>query len=373
VSSETNARQLLLPVGLNGRQVIVPESIDFAPPAKPVEQKPALSSSEQQAIVESAINHPQSGAPLKELAKGHRRVCVIVGDLSLPAPYWLALPPIVAALVEVDIRPTRISFVAYPNASSLILGRAAIHRYGEDIVGDHELRAWQAAEGETDQLYSSADLKIAVLPSHADLQLAVDATVRLKLGNKAVIDIESVQYCSGSPPAANPKSKIENPKSSDVWLTSGGGAEWETSLEEATISLHSPREASTAVLAFGGEEGLGSSRFARDLWSMLEEAENVLQSNSALPSPPGETPFDPASAFAAALANFERLVLFSEQFATHPEGEDLLDRMSAWPKISQRLHLIGGEAQLWELLKRSHGESFKLTAEPLGWRAQIKP
>jgi hypothetical protein len=363
------ARNIFLPIGVRGLELSIPDSVDFTPPQNAIESGAALSELEQQAIVRAAIERPLAGPPLKELAKSHRRVCIVVGDLSLPAPYWIALPPIVASLVEAEIRPTRISFLAYPNASGEVLGRAAIRRYGEEIVGDHELRTWKSPdENSPDPLYAAADLKLAVLPTQADVQLSLDAAIHLQLGRKATIDITAATLSAGKPPLANPKSKIQNPKS-DVFLTSGGGADWETTLEEATLSLHAPLVARTAVLAFGGADGLGSSRFARDLWSMLEEAENVLQGQGTLPSLPDGLPFDPASALAGALSGFERLVLFSSEFAAHSEGEDLFDRLSAWPKMAQRLHLCAGDAQLWELLKRFHGESYHLHAEPLGWRS----
>lgn len=362
------ARNILLPIGVRGLELIVPDSIEFVPPDRSVELGLALSEAEQLAIVRSAIEKPTSGPALKELATGRRRVCVLVGDLSLPAPYSIALPPIVAALVEAEIRPTRISFLAYPNTCGEVLGRAAIHRYGEEIVGNHELRSWQqSAETSADPFYSAADLKIAVLPAHAQIPLALDAAIHLELGKKAIIDITSASFFTETRPA-NPQSAVHNPQST-VWLTTGGGADWETSLEEATLSLHQPADAKSAVLAFHGAEGLGSSRFARDLWSMLEEAETVLQGQGELPALPSGTPFDPASAFADALARFERLVLFSPEFAAHSEGEDLAERLSAWPKMAQRLHLCGSEAVLWELLKRIHGDAYRLHADPLGWRA----
>ena len=71
-----------------------------------------------------------------------------------------------SALVEGDIRPTRISVLVCPGGTGPVLGRAAIHRYGEEIVGDHELRAWQPGEnGAPDALYATADLATRSRPN----------------------------------------------------------------------------------------------------------------------------------------------------------------------------------------------------------------
>ena len=67
-------------------------------------------------------------------------------------------------------------------------------------------------DGANDPFYTSADLKIAVLPANAQIPLQVDGAVSLQLGKKLMIDIASAQFSSPATGAANPKSKIQNPQ-----------------------------------------------------------------------------------------------------------------------------------------------------------------
>lgn len=370
--SLTDSTNILLAVG-SGLEISVPDSVTLLPVTAPVETGPTIGELQQQEIVRAALNKPVTGLPLTELARPHRRVAILAGDLSLPAPYDIALPPVMAALVEGGIRPTRISVLVCPGSGVPVLGRGAIHRYGEEIVGDHELRVWQSGgdnADEPDLVYAGADLRVAVAPGRLPAKFKAEFNVELNLGKKARIDIVGVR--------ANAQAACDLPQpeavEADVLLTSGGGSAWESTLEEALLSLWRGkpslyREGASAVLAFSGEEGLGSAHFTRDLWALLEQAEEFLAGGGNLAgSTPRPKAYDPAAALAHALSSHAHVVLFAPKLAEHSEGDDLAERLAALPQMSQRLGLVARESELWALLARWHGEKYRLYARPLGWR-----
>jgi hypothetical protein len=364
----SESRKLLLAVG-SGLEISVPEGVTLLPVEGPVEPGPTIGELQQQEIVRAALAKPESGPPLAELAREKRRVVILAGDLSRPAPYDIALPPVMAALVEAGIRPSRVAVLVCPGAGVPVLGRGAIHRYGEEIVGDHELRVWQGGEnGEPDPYYAAADLRVAVSPLPFPAQFKSEFAVELGLGKKARIDIVS----------ARTNAKISNAQptaiaDAEVFLTSGGGGDWEATFEEALLSLWpaapSNKEPRTAVLAFSGEEGLGSAHFTRDLWALLEQAEEFVDGGGALEgSTPRPDVYDPAATLAFALSSHAHVVLFSTKISEHSEGDELAERIAALPNMSQRLGLVTRESDLWPLLERSHGAAYRLDARPLGWR-----
>ena len=383
VPSDSTGRSILLAIG-SGLRIAVPAGVDLLPVERPVQEGPALSLTEQQNIVQTAL------APLKELARGHRRVVILAGDLSLPAPYEIALPLIEGELIGAGIRATRIVMLACPGHAGPILGRAAVHRYGEHFVGDHECRAWAGSgvdNKEPDPLYAAADLRIGLAPAfaggglealspnpHNEHKLKLDFGIELGLGQKALIDIVSAH-------ARIPGVSRDEPQagSANVVLTSGGGAEWEATLEEALLPLYQTlKEApssspdQTFVLALTGNEGLGSARFTLDLWALLQQAEEILASGGSLSSPEDGTVappfFEPAGVLAAALGRFNHLILFSAGLAEHHEGDDLTEHLANCPHLSGRVHFCASATVLWSLLNRFHGGNYKLAIQPLGWR-----
>lgn len=367
--------KILLAVG-SGLEITIPSGVTLLPIAAPVEPGPTIGPLQQQEIVKAALAKPEAGPPLRELALTHRRAVILAGDLSLPAPYDIALPPVMSALVDAGIRPTRIAVLVCPGSGAPILGRGAIHRYGEEIVGDHDLRVWQSGENNSaDPLYSTADLRIAVTPGPLPPAFKAEFEVELVLGNKSRIDIVSARAGSeNSGFRFSSPQKLRPAMDADVLITSSGGSDWESTLEEALLSLWrgapaSNKEGASAVLAFSGEEGLGSAHFTRDLWALLEQAEEFLAGGGSLAgSTPRPETYDPAAALAHAFSRFAHVILFSPKFSEHSEGEELAERLGALPHMSQRLGLIGSEPDLWALLARWHGPEYRVLASPLGWR-----
>lgn len=382
------AEELLLAVG-NGFTLTVPDGITLLPVAAPLDSSPATPALEQRQRVEAALARPEGVAPLAEFAKGKRRAAVVVGDLSLPAPYDIALPAVVAELVKAEIRPTRIAFLSYPGNGYPILGRGAIHRYGEEVVGEHELRAWQAetADG-VDPSFSASDLKILVAPQLPSLRPVVEAKLpfdlhlSMTLGRKPRIEIASAKMTAGI--SAAPAAREVSPEKADVLLASGGGSDWEATLEAALLSLHVPQASrlpgadaggtpavQSAALIFNGADGLGSAHFTRDLYDLLRQAEELLAKGSALDEPPASDVFDPAMTMASALSHYAHVVLFSSAFLEHSDGDFLRDTFAEWPHVSKRLHLCSHAVELWSTLKAAHGETFSVAAAPLGWRGAV--
>lgn len=361
----------LLAVGPHGLAVTVPDGVTVLPVGRAVQLGGGLSAEEQQRIVAAALAAPASGPPLKELAKGHRRAVVVAGDLLLPAPYDVALPPVIGALLEAEIRPTRIVILAWPGRSGPVLGRAAIHRYGEEVVGEYDLRAWQGGGAQPDSFYAAADLRVAVAPALPWSTLPdADMTIRLGLGGGPRLEIASAT-AGGRREAQCPTPDVAE---CDVALATGGGAAWEATLEEALLSLHvllsaRPRAAKTAVLAFSGDEGLGSAHFTRDLWSLFEQADELLARGGALIAAPSAfEEFEPVMAVAQALGSFEHLVLFAPGLAGHEEGGDLAACLEELRAVAGRVHLCAREPELWELLRGLAGPGYRLSLHPLGWR-----
>lgn len=372
----TDLKTILFASGPKGIILTVPEAVQLLPVKESVD--PATPLIRQQQLIHTALS--TSTPPLSELAKDHRHAAILVGDLSLPAPYDAALPPVIAVLQEAGIRPSRISVIVCPGHCGPVLGRAAIHRYGEEIVGDHDLHALISG-GLGEALYEKADLRIAVLPALPGVtpatlgeKISFHYALELQMGRKASIDIVSASAGKTLSSAATPPVVSSE---FDVFLTSGGGAPWESTLEEALLSFWrgvptrtgGAGEASSAVLAFTGDEGLGSARFTNELWSLLEQAEELLARGgsfkNAIPRPGG---FDPALTVAYALSSFDNVIFYSRLMAEHAEGEDLTDRLAELPHLSHRMGLIGAESALWQGLESAHGPSFRLLASPLGWR-----
>ena len=368
-------RSFVITAGTQGIRIDVPDSVELLAVQSPIDPAPVLSVTQQQELIRTAFVNSASGQPLRELAKGKRRVAVLLGDLSQPAPYDIVLPELIQALVDADIRPSRIAFLVYPGNGAPVLGRGAIRRYGEHAVGDPELNAW----AEADPIFVDADLHIAVRPLLANTPALpaskpIDLDIRISLGQKTTMDISAVNAYSGVPlpewPAPNVTQAADN---APVWLSGGGGGEWELTLEEALLSLaQAPldTQTKTAVLGFSGEDGLGSARFVNDLWSLLGEAEQMLARDGVLPPMPDSpgAPFDPAGVVAESIARFSNLILFSPTFMEHPEGDDLADRLLEWPHAATRIQLCGSQAALWSALAKLHGETSRLSLEPLGWR-----
>lgn len=345
--------QLLLALGRKGLTLSPPKGVALRVP-RPVRPE---------AVRMPAQDVRRELDALRDLAMGRRRATVLLGDLTFPAPYEAVLPALVEVLVAAGVRPTRVGFLCCPGKSDPVLGRAAVRRYGDDVAGNHEVNAWRSTE---DRFYAGADLRLAVLPSLPDLSsalpegAAVERVLHLTPGQGLAAELAALTVQER--PAARASVDAAQAEAATVQLVTAGGAPWEATLEEALVGLRylpPARAGQTVVLAFAGDEGLGSAPFTLRLLDWLREA-----------SAPGDAPgWTPLGALQAALAPERRVVLFAPELAQHAEGDDLRELLAASPALAERLVLAGSEAEVWAALERLHGHAYELFAEPLGWRA----
>jgi hypothetical protein len=374
--------KLFLASGRQGLELDAPDTVATSIVGATVEVGPETPVDFRE-LVRQALANPVAGPGLRQLAAGHRRVVVLVGDLSWPAPYPTVLPEICRALTESDIRPSRISFLCLPGASGPTLGVSAIRRYGEETVGQYELRDWTLQDGvpaAVDDVSEAADLRLAVLP--------------LVPGARGVLPKAEIHFALGLGPGRGPGVRIAGARAgtpeqvfadapapaleagaADVLLTTGGGSPTDATLEEALLGLRAlPRTekagARSVVLVFEGHHGLGSARFVLDLWALLRQADEQLAAAGVLPAPAatGPDPWDPAGALADALCGNARVVLISPGLAEHAEGDELREELEALPALAARLRVLADPLQLWPLLAGAHGTAYRLGAVPLGWR-----
>lgn len=358
-----------LAIGRKGLDLQVPDGVTSSLTCPPLDPTEPLRLQEQRDILSEALKTPHDVAPLAKLVEGKRRVCVVVGDLSHPSPYSVALPALTKALIDAGIRPSRISVLVCPGDCGTLLGRSAIRRYGEEIAGDFELRPWQSPDAlkpEADAGYANADIRIALQPSGLPalpLPGKLDFILEFTLGKRARIDIVAAKAYAQI--GNLPTMRVRQPVKSDVLLTTGGGDDWEASLEEALLSLYGERLSPTTVLGFAGGDGLGSALFGRN----IQETILAFERGTLKPEPAQQ--YHPLRAFEQALLNTEQLVLFSEAFVNHPDGDDLLEWLDGCPKAAQKLLICDTPADMWETLTQLRGPTYSLTINPLGWRAAL--
>ena len=71
--------------------------------------------------VAAAFTHPIGTPPLRALARGRRRACVVVDDLTRPTPGWRLVPPILSDLAAAGIADEDVTvLVGLANHLSLI-------------------------------------------------------------------------------------------------------------------------------------------------------------------------------------------------------------------------------------------------------------
>lgn len=88
-------------VGLSyGRGVLEPELPDSATVLTPRNVRPLADPEE---AVRRALARPRESPPLEELARGARRACVVISDVTRPVPNTLLLPPIVETLERAGV------------------------------------------------------------------------------------------------------------------------------------------------------------------------------------------------------------------------------------------------------------------------------
>ena len=124
------------------------------------------------AVVE-ALRRPIGAPPLRELARGRRRACIVVSDVTRPVPYRVLLPPLLA---ELDGLVESVTILVATGTHRASTPDEKLEMFGPDVVGrvsivDHDSRdpsAVVALDGRTSsgtvprlhRAYVESDLKI---------------------------------------------------------------------------------------------------------------------------------------------------------------------------------------------------------------------
>ena len=183
------------------------------PDDQPVEvlstrEVPSLSDPED--AVRQAVESPIASPPLKELARGKDRVCIIVCDHTRPAPTPVMLRPILLALQAGGISPEKID----------ILVATGLHRgssleeiaafLGEDIASSYNIHNHDARDGSgqdtlpqgscpapvyVDKVLTRADLKIAT--GLIEPHLTAGYSGGCKLVAPGVAGLETIRHLHG--------------------------------------------------------------------------------------------------------------------------------------------------------------------------------
>lgn len=146
------------------------------PDGTPVLERPgAPALPDPAAAIRAALREPLGTPPLAELARGTRRVCVVISDRTRPIPYGVLLPPLLAELEAAGVRRDAIEILVATGLHRPATENELVAMTGADVVARYRIRnhvARDAASHRTigtstqgtamaiDAGYLDADLKI---------------------------------------------------------------------------------------------------------------------------------------------------------------------------------------------------------------------
>lgn len=119
--------RIVMRYGKHGLPVDLPDDLDVTVIRKP--EMPILK--EPREAVRAALARPVGCRSLMEEARGKRRVCILICDITRPVPNGMVLPTLVDVLMEAGVAP----------ASIMVLVATGLHRPNEgeelrELVGD---------------------------------------------------------------------------------------------------------------------------------------------------------------------------------------------------------------------------------------------
>jgi nickel-dependent lactate racemase len=119
--------RIVMKYGKDGFPLDLPDDLEVTLIRK--KAMPVLADSRE--AVKAALSNPVGCRPLRQEAKGCRSACILICDITRPAPNGLVLPPLVRELIETGISPDSIT----------VLVATGLHRPNEgaelrEIVGD---------------------------------------------------------------------------------------------------------------------------------------------------------------------------------------------------------------------------------------------
>jgi lactate racemase len=139
-----------------------------------LERAPVAPLNDPAAALAQALRNPCGCAPLGELAKNRRSVCIVISDITRPVPNQLLLPPLLKTIEEAGVARESISILIATGMHRPNLGEELLALVGADIAARYtvlnhdchdpkELRQVAVIDGwpiEVNRHYLEADLKI---------------------------------------------------------------------------------------------------------------------------------------------------------------------------------------------------------------------
>src|SRR5512140_1736239 len=119
--------------GKSGLEVQVPDTYNCAV----LESRYVKPIVDPNAALQQALDHPLASAPLGDLAKGKKRVVIVVCDITRPAPNPITLPPLLDRLHRSGISRDGITILIATG-----LHRAATSDEVDQIVGPEIARSY---------------------------------------------------------------------------------------------------------------------------------------------------------------------------------------------------------------------------------------
>ncbi|KAA6461285.1 nickel-dependent lactate racemase [Acidobacteria bacterium AB60] len=160
--------------GKTGFEVAIPDNYDCAV----LESRAVQPLADANAALEQALDHPLASAPLEELAKGKRRVAVVVCDITRPAPNRITLPPLLERLHRSGIIRADVTILIATG-----LHRAATREEVDQIVGPEIARSYRIISNDAratgQHRHLGATGRGTPIHIHNDF---VDADLRITLG-----------------------------------------------------------------------------------------------------------------------------------------------------------------------------------------------
>lgn len=347
------SKSLIFPIGHELVAWNLPAGCELiGPPLAPLWPRERISA------LSSAVE--ESLGALKSLVADKRRAVIVVGDFSLPAPYPILLPKLTKALVAAGIRPSRITFLCAPGQFDKVLGASAIRRYGEELVGEYDLRPWDG--NPVDPAYAQADVRLALFPSLP--------TAEARLLREIMRPAPDWSLPSLFPENAPPDFHDFN---ADVYWVSGGGHPIDAVFEEALLGVElflrrnpctKPHASKTLVFCFSGKNGVGSAAFFQDVFSLLSELDEYLASGEETQGNLNDANiFDPATALAKALSSFS-VIIHAPDMLKRDDGRELAEYLSELPQVQRRLQLVENESAIWSAIHKQHGQNVSVQTVP---------
>ena len=140
----TALRTVELRYGDTSRNVAIPES-NFCEELRMREVTPA---SDPLATIEAALQNPIGSLPLERLARGAKRVMILIDDLTRPTPTHLLLPGILNRLHEAGVQKAEITIMVATGTHRSMTPEEMARKVGAEIFSSYNCVNHKYAEDE---------------------------------------------------------------------------------------------------------------------------------------------------------------------------------------------------------------------------------